>query len=33
GGDWERFYQRVEQLGQLPIEERKVALQRLMVNL
>jgi predicted aminopeptidase len=33
GGDWVRFYQRVEQLGRLPIEERKVALQRLMVNL
>lgn len=33
GGDWARFYQRVEQLGRLPIEERKVALQRLMVNL
>lgn len=33
GGDWARFYQRVEQLGQLPIEERKAALQRLMVNL
>ncbi|MFB4404358.1 aminopeptidase [Pseudomonas inefficax] len=32
-GDWARFYQRVEQLGRLPIEERKVALQRLMVNL
>lgn len=33
GGDWARFYQRVEQLGRLPIEARKVALQRLMVNL
>ena len=32
GGDWARFYQRVEQLGRLPIEERKAALQRLMVN-
>lgn len=32
GGDWGRFYQRVEQLGRLPIEERKAALQRLMVN-
>ncbi|MCS4066450.1 putative aminopeptidase [Pseudomonas putida] len=33
GGDWLRFYQRVEQLGRLPIEERKAALQRLMVSL
>lgn len=32
GGDWARFYQRVEQLGQLPIEERKAALRRLMVS-
>ena len=29
-GDWARFYERVEQLGRLPIEERKAALQRLM---
>ena len=33
GGDWLRFYQRVEQLGRLPIEERKAALQRLVVSL
>lgn len=33
GGDWARFYERVEQLGRMPIEERKAALQRLMVNL
>ncbi|MNJ76737.1 hypothetical protein D3C77_740810 [compost metagenome] len=32
GGDWARFYQRVEQLGRLPIEERKAALRRLMVS-
>ncbi|MEN5033483.1 aminopeptidase [Pseudomonas sp. TWI929] len=32
GGDWARFYQRVEQLGRLPIEQRKAALQRLMVS-
>lgn len=32
GGDWARFYERVEQLGRLPIEERKAALQRLMVD-
>ncbi|WP_284385657.1 aminopeptidase [Pseudomonas putida] len=31
-GDWARFYKRVEQLGQLPIEERKAALRRLMVS-
>ncbi len=31
-GDWARFYQRVEQLGRLPIEERKAALRRLMVR-
>lgn len=33
GGDWVRFYARVEHLGRLPIEERKAALQRLMVSL
>lgn len=33
GGDWLRFYQRVEQLGRLPIEERKAALQRRVVSL
>ncbi len=32
-GNWPRFYKRVEQLGRLPIEERKAALQRLTVNL
>lgn len=32
-GDWGQFYQRVEQLGKLPIAERKVALQRLMISL
>ncbi|MFJ4260632.1 aminopeptidase [Pseudomonas monteilii] len=32
GGDWGRFYERVEQLGRLPIAERKVALQGLMVS-
>jgi len=32
GGDWARFYQRVEQLGRLPIDERKAALQGLMVS-
>ena len=32
GGDWGRFYERVEQLGRLPIADRKAALQRLMVN-
>jgi len=32
GGDWGRFYERAEQLGRLPIEERKAALQRLMVS-
>jgi predicted aminopeptidase len=30
GGDWAAFYERVEQLGRLPIGERKEALQRLM---
>ncbi len=29
GGDWARFYQRVEALGRLPAEERKAALVRL----
>ncbi len=29
GGDWARFYERVEQLGRLPIDQRKLALQRL----
>ncbi|NIE75778.1 aminopeptidase [Pantoea sp. Ap-967] len=29
-GDWARFYERVEQLGRLPADERKAALQRLM---
>ncbi len=33
GGDWRRFYERVEQLGRLPIAERKAVLQRLMANL
>ncbi|WP_426810082.1 aminopeptidase [Pseudomonas sp. WOUb67] len=33
GGDWARFYQRVEQLGGLPNAERKAVLQNLMVNL
>lgn len=28
-GDWTRFYQRVEALGRLPIDERKAALRRL----
>ncbi len=32
GGDWQRFYHRVEQLGRLPIDERKAALRRLMVS-
>ncbi|WP_336334234.1 aminopeptidase [Pseudomonas putida] len=32
GGDWLRFYERVEQLGRLPIADRKAALQRLMVS-
>ena len=32
GGDWGRFYERVEQLGRLPITERKAALQGLMVS-
>ncbi|BBU42644.1 aminopeptidase [Pseudomonas putida] len=32
GGDWGRFYERVEQLGRLPISERKAALQGLMVS-
>lgn len=32
GRDWGRFYERVEQLGRLPIADRKAALQRLMVN-
>ena len=32
GGDWVRFYARVEHLGRLPIEARKAALQRLMVS-
>ncbi|ATP47605.1 aminopeptidase [Pseudomonas putida] len=32
GGDWGQFYERVEQLGRLPIEERKATLQRLMVS-
>lgn len=32
GGIWGRFYERVEQLGRLPIEERKAALQRLMIS-
>ncbi|MFF7864533.1 aminopeptidase [Pseudomonas monteilii] len=32
GGDWGQFYERVEQLGRLPIAERKVALQGLMVS-
>ncbi|MFZ5937638.1 aminopeptidase [Pseudomonas sp. HS6-2] len=30
GGDWARFYERVEQLGRLPAVERKAELQRLM---
>ena len=30
GGDWPRFYQRVEALGQLPVAQRKAELQRLM---
>lgn len=30
GGDWRRFYERVEQLGRLPAADRKVELQRLM---
>ncbi|MDI9777195.1 aminopeptidase [Pseudomonas putida] len=30
GGDWRRFYERVEQLGRLPAADRKAALQRLM---
>jgi len=30
GGDWRRFYERVEQLGRLPAADRKTALQRLM---
>ncbi len=30
GGDWARFYERVEQLGRLSASERKAALQRLM---
>ena len=29
GGDWPRFYQRVEALGQLPVAQRKAELQRL----
>ncbi|MFV3290581.1 aminopeptidase [Pseudomonas sp. NY11955] len=32
GGDWTGFYERVEQLGRLPITDRKAALQRLMVS-
>ncbi|AVH36092.1 aminopeptidase [Pseudomonas monteilii] len=32
GRDWGRFYERVEQLGRLPIADRTAALQRLMVN-
>ncbi|MGA9221791.1 MAG: aminopeptidase, partial [Pseudomonas graminis] len=28
-GDWPAFYSAVEKLGKLPMEERKVALQRL----
>ncbi|HDS1767295.1 aminopeptidase [Pseudomonas putida] len=31
-GDWARFYERVEQLGRLPIDERKAALQGLMAG-
>ncbi|PYB86388.1 aminopeptidase [Pseudomonas soli] len=30
GGDWLRFYERVEQLGQMPIDRRKAQLERLM---
>ncbi|MFF7063960.1 aminopeptidase [Pseudomonas sp. NPDC008258] len=32
-GDWVRFYERVEQLGGLPIADRKAALQKLMLSL
>ncbi|HEK1768328.1 TPA: aminopeptidase [Pseudomonas putida] len=32
GGDWTLFYQRVEHLGQQPIDQRKAALQRLMAQ-
>ncbi|QXI38563.1 aminopeptidase [Pseudomonas xantholysinigenes] len=32
GGDWARFYQRVEALGRIPIEQRKLALGRLMAR-
>ncbi|NIF19179.1 aminopeptidase [Pantoea sp. Cy-639] len=32
GGDWRQFYQRVEALGRLPIEQRKAALGRLMAG-
>ncbi len=32
GGDWGRFYERVEQLGRLPIAERRAALQKLMAG-
>lgn len=31
GGDWERFYQRVEALGKLPMEQRQQALKKLQV--
>ncbi|BCJ04339.1 aminopeptidase [Pseudomonas sp. AA27] len=30
GGDWLRFYQRVEELGRMPIDRRKAQLERLM---
>jgi len=32
GGDWARFYERVEGLGRLSVEERKAALARLVVS-
>ena len=30
GGDWARFYERVEQLGRLQVAQRKAQLHRLM---